>query len=191
MNHKKSNGDDCIVISDDENGEKSNKNTTRKPKEEGEEKMDTNDDAQDMPPVLESETVLPDKQKLSQNPTWSFIDTPEHLAALINCLNTRGFRECSLRSALIELRPLLEQSLRDCPTDMLSLPEDRGEEEARIQVSCWFVLACYTYHAFLVRCVHVCGSMSASPEQFIFSFAFIFNCSVKYLLYFLTLSLLL
>ncbi|CAG5126855.1 unnamed protein product [Candidula unifasciata] len=131
VKRKKSNGDDCIVISDEENGA-SGKNKNVKLKEEVDEKMDVNDERRDTPPVLESEDSLPDQQKLSQNPTWSFIDTPEHLDVLINSLNTRGFRECSLRTALMELKPLLEHSLKECPTDILSMPEEKAEE-ARIQ----------------------------------------------------------
>lgn len=132
---KKSNGDDCIVISDDENGENS-KSEKVKTKVEVDEKMDMNDERGDTPPVLESEDSLPDQQKLSQNPTWSFIDTPDHLNVLINSLNTRGFRECSLRTTLLELKPLLQHSLKECPTDILSMPEEKADQ-ARIQVSCF------------------------------------------------------
>ncbi|XP_035825711.1 bromodomain adjacent to zinc finger domain protein 1A [Aplysia californica] len=129
---RKANGDDCIVISDDENGEKQGRSNGAKSLDVKEETAEGSND-RDSPPVLESMDSLPDQQKQSQNPTWSFIDTPEHLDALIACLNTRGFRECALRSALMELKALLVHSLRDCPTDMLSLPEDGGEEKARIQ----------------------------------------------------------
>lgn len=101
---------------------------------------ETSMDRNEAPPVLESE----DKPVPLQNPTWSFIDTPEHLAALIACLNTRGFRECALRTALIELKSLLESILKECPSDMLCLPEDGGEEKARIQVSFHLILRMIT-----------------------------------------------
>ncbi|XP_059156185.1 bromodomain adjacent to zinc finger domain protein 1A-like isoform X2 [Physella acuta] len=127
-NSKKSNGDDCIVISDaesDSSDVKEEDDSNRGNKSKNDTRMDTSE----APPVLESE----DKPVPLQNPTWSFIDTPEHLAALIACLNTRGFRECALRTALMELKSLLESILKDCPSDMLCLPEDGGEEKARIQ----------------------------------------------------------
>ncbi|GFR75026.1 bromodomain adjacent to zinc finger domain protein 1A [Elysia marginata] len=132
-NSTKSNGDDCIVISDDENGEKKSLNMGKK-EEVSEEKKEVETIGRDTPPLLKSETSVTEQQKqFTRKPTWAFIDTPEHLDALIVCLNTRGFRECALRTALMELKPLLQQSLRECPTDMLSLPEDGGEEKARIQ----------------------------------------------------------
>lgn len=167
----KTNGDDCIVISDEENGEDSNLkkeveiktevqesvNDTQPKTEDKNLDLDTVGDVQkssdsgldsiksegvqveersiperdDSPPVLESQSSVPE----AHNPTWTFIDTPELLDALVECLNVRGFRESSLRAALLELRPLLVKSLKDCPTDMLSLPEDGGEEKARIQVN--------------------------------------------------------
>ena len=148
-NNTKSNGDDCIVISDDENGDKKSTEGTNVKEEVTAEKkeIETKEEVtgkkkeievngRDTPPVLKSEKSLTEQQKRStKKPTWAFIDTPEHLDALIACLNTRGFRECALRTALMELKPLLQQTLRECPTDMLSLPEDGGEEKARIQVS--------------------------------------------------------
>ncbi|CAL1546882.1 unnamed protein product [Lymnaea stagnalis] len=127
-NSKKSNGDDCIVISDAESDVSEKKENVAKKEEE----MEV-DGGSESPPVLESEKPLLGNKTQSQNPTWAFIDTSEHLEALIACLNTRGFRECALRSALQELRSILDHSLKDCPTDMLSLPEDGGEEKARIQ----------------------------------------------------------
>ena len=133
-NSTKSNGDDCIVISDDENGDKKSVETNLK-EEVTDVKKDIEVNGRDTPPILKSEASLSEKQKqIAKKATWAFIDTPEHLDALIACLNTRGFRECALRTTLMELKPLLQQSLRDCPTDMLSLPEDGGEEKARIQV---------------------------------------------------------
>ncbi|GFN82816.1 bromodomain adjacent to Zinc finger domain protein 1a [Plakobranchus ocellatus] len=134
-NGTKSNGDDCIVISDDENSDKKSVASDTKVKEEATDTIkETDINGRDTPPVLESESSLPESHKQSQKTMWAFIDTPEHLDALMACLNTRGFRECALRTALKELKPLLQQSLRDCPTDMLSLPEDGGEEKARIQI---------------------------------------------------------
>ena len=116
------------------NGEKEPEKDSENAKEEtSEEKPSTT--ARNTPPLLESMEKSPDSPAPTQNPTWAFIDTPEHLDALIACLNSRGFRESVLKAALQELRPLLKQSLKDCPSEILSLPEDGGEEKARIQVS--------------------------------------------------------
>lgn len=60
-------------------------------KEKGKEEVKVNGCDRDTPPLLESMDVTTETPK-SQNPTWSFIDTPDHLDALIGCLNARGFR---------------------------------------------------------------------------------------------------
>lgn len=128
---REQNGVDSTSSSQDEK-----KTTDAKNKNSNSEIVKTEDssllDKDDSPPVLESEGTARESQG---NPTWSFIDTPELLDALLECLNARGYRECSLKASLLELKPLLSKSIRNCPTDMLSLPEDGGEEKARIQVS--------------------------------------------------------
>ncbi|XP_013069196.2 bromodomain adjacent to zinc finger domain protein 1A-like isoform X1 [Biomphalaria glabrata] len=121
-NNKRTNSDECIVISDAESDTSDKKNMDEKDVKE--EKMEVTEDLK----LENSET-----EKQSHKPIWKFLDTPEHLDALIACLNTRGFRECSLRTSLMELKPVLSHALQDCPTDILCLPEDGGEEKARIQ----------------------------------------------------------
>ena len=117
----KVNGGDCIVIDSDEdsrdketkvNGENGidhgtdGSKETKKEKVKEEVKEEVNGDVKekvkteikvngcdrDTPPLLESMDTTPEESPKSQNPTWAFIDTPEHLDALITCLNGRGFR---------------------------------------------------------------------------------------------------
>ena len=138
---KEENGDsktaDVVSPTVEKKEEASNSSDKSEVKKEETDKSEEN--RGDSPPLLENmdTALLDDAQSQSQNPTWAFIDTPEHLDALLVSLNPRGFRETALKAALLELRPLLVQSLRECPTDILSLPESGGEEKARIQVRVW------------------------------------------------------
>ena len=50
---------------------------------------------------------------------WSFYSTPAQLDKLIESLNPRGIREGPLRTALIEQRDFIFESLKNCPVHLL------------------------------------------------------------------------
>uniref|UniRef100_A0A8C9T8D6 Bromodomain adjacent to zinc finger domain protein 1A n=1 Tax=Scleropages formosus TaxID=113540 RepID=A0A8C9T8D6_SCLFO len=48
---------------------------------------------------------------------WSFYSSPEEVEMLIDALNPRGYRECSLKEALLQEKERIMQVLCNCPID--------------------------------------------------------------------------
>lgn len=55
---------------------------------------------------------------------WTFFHTPEEVDALIDCLNTRGYREKVLKEQLECEKELIVNYIKDCPLDKLSVSHD-------------------------------------------------------------------
>ncbi|XP_071081443.1 bromodomain adjacent to zinc finger domain protein 1A-like [Haliotis cracherodii] len=82
------------------------------------------------PPALES---LAAQQISNRKKTmWSFLDTSDQLNELLDCLNSRGFRERELKQSLFEIKSTVVKSIHQCPVEDLSLPPD-AMEEARVK----------------------------------------------------------
>lgn len=65
---------------------------------------------------------------------WSYIHTKEDLTNLIDSLNPLGTRESALRTQLEELQEKIISHLKDCPTDLLTIPDDATMETHRAQM---------------------------------------------------------
>ncbi|XP_030370028.1 bromodomain adjacent to zinc finger domain protein 1A [Scaptodrosophila lebanonensis] len=62
---------------------------------------------------------------------WAYIYKPEEIEALVNALNPLGWRESSLRDELTSLRSLIEQHVKNCPVDLLSLEDEKRRQSFR------------------------------------------------------------
>ncbi|XP_018590330.1 bromodomain adjacent to zinc finger domain protein 1A isoform X2 [Scleropages formosus] len=58
---------------------------------------------------------------------WSFYSSPEEVEMLIDALNPRGYRECSLKEALLQEKERIMQVLCNCPIDRYHHPEGDGK----------------------------------------------------------------
>ena len=86
-----------------------------------EENGDTAVDVEEMP-ALVLQSVH--EQIASRNSvTWAFFNTEAQVERLFEALNMRGYREGQLRQALHEQKPLLEKSIKECPSSQLCLPQ--------------------------------------------------------------------
>ncbi|ALC46588.1 Acf1 [Drosophila busckii] len=61
--------------------------------------------------------------------TWSYIYKTEDIAALIAALNPLGRREGELKTELSQLRTLIEEHVKSCPVEMLSLNDERKRKK--------------------------------------------------------------
>lgn len=70
----------------------------------------------------------------TDNPTrtvWTYFHTPEEVDALIDCLNTRGYREKVLKEQLECEKELIVNYIKDCPLDKLSVGNDDCKRSVR------------------------------------------------------------
>ena len=112
---KDANGEDVIEISDD-------------------------DDSRDKPPALEKEEVkeLPPfietaaSKQITEGPKhkWAFFRTEEDIENLLNALNSRGYRESLLKSAIIDNKNKLVEVVTEVPEDLLNIPDEEMKENA-------------------------------------------------------------
>ncbi|XP_016979825.1 bromodomain adjacent to zinc finger domain protein 1A [Drosophila rhopaloa] len=59
-----------------------------------------------------------------QRQRWSYIYKPEEIEELISALNPNGLREYNLLQELSVLRPLIEQHVKSCPVEVLTLENE-------------------------------------------------------------------
>ncbi|EDW15404.1 uncharacterized protein Dmoj_GI24812 [Drosophila mojavensis] len=60
-----------------------------------------------------------------QRKVWSYIYQPEEIDALLRSLNPLGWRESELLEELTQMRALIEQHVKNCPLDLLTLDTDK------------------------------------------------------------------
>lgn len=65
--------------------------------------------------------------------SWTFFNTAEEIDALIESLNTRGYREKALREQLEACRDLLVDYIKDCPLNKLNVSMSDEEKLAEIK----------------------------------------------------------
>ncbi|XP_037807459.1 bromodomain adjacent to zinc finger domain protein 1A [Lucilia sericata] len=59
---------------------------------------------------------------------WSYLYKKEDLEALIDSLNPLGFRESELREQLTTLKELIQEHIKNCPVDMLSVDSKQSQK---------------------------------------------------------------
>lgn len=69
-----------------------------------------------------------------QRTVWTYFHTPEEVDALIDCLNTRGYREKVLKEQLECEKELIVNYIKDCPLDKLSVNNDEMKKNLRKNV---------------------------------------------------------
>lgn len=64
---------------------------------------------------------------------WSYLYKEEDLNALINALNPFGIRESELRGKLVNLKALIFEHIKNCPTAMLTLGDESDAREKAME----------------------------------------------------------
>lgn len=73
----------------------------------------------------DSTNCIVHSEQHAQRKVWSYIYQPQEIDALIRSLNPLGLRESELLDELTQMRALIEQHVKNCPQDMLSLDTDK------------------------------------------------------------------
>lgn len=106
----------------------------------GEDVIEISDDDDSRPPILEKEEVkepppmveTPASKQITERIVhkWAFFTAEEDIECLINSLNSRGFRESMLKSAIIDNKNKLLEVVTEVPVELLNIPEEEMKENS-------------------------------------------------------------
>ena len=110
----KENGD-VIEISDDDD-------SREKPSEPEKPESEAKEEVKEPPPFIETAASRQITEGLKSK--WAFYRTEEDIENLLNALNSRGFRESQLKSAIMENKNKLVEVVTEAPEDILNIPDE-------------------------------------------------------------------